>query len=277
MSPEQARGDSVIAPASDLYSLGVMLYEMLIGRVPISGDNYNQLMYRVMIGEYTPPRAAPPRDPRGARAADRSTRWRRIRRIARRARRSSSARCSRSAGRRSATTRSSGSARSRWAGSRRRSRPRRWRGAAWDRRRSARHRPIAAGQATPTGRRVARASIAIVALFLIARRRDVPRLDRRRGPTSLRRRHRRPRPPPVAPAVAQNPPPAVTPPVAVRPTITLRFAITPPERRRSRSTASTPTPTRSPCKKTTRSTTSISWRRVICRTTRTSGSTRPNA
>ncbi|MFT3698025.1 MAG: serine/threonine-protein kinase [Kofleriaceae bacterium] len=56
MSPEQARGEHVITPATDLYSLGVMLYEMLIGAVPITGENYNQLMYRVMTGEYIRPR-----------------------------------------------------------------------------------------------------------------------------------------------------------------------------------------------------------------------------
>ena len=63
MSPEQARGDSVVTPQSDLYSLGVMLYEMLIGRVPITGENYNQLMYRVMMSEYTPPRQVRPEIP----------------------------------------------------------------------------------------------------------------------------------------------------------------------------------------------------------------------
>jgi eukaryotic-like serine/threonine-protein kinase len=56
MSPEQAQGASSITPASDLYSLGVMLYEMLIGKVPIQGDNYNQLMYHVVNGAFTPPR-----------------------------------------------------------------------------------------------------------------------------------------------------------------------------------------------------------------------------
>jgi len=56
MSPEQARGDSEVTVTADLYSFGVMLYEMLIGVVPIRAENYNQLMYRVMTGEYTWPR-----------------------------------------------------------------------------------------------------------------------------------------------------------------------------------------------------------------------------
>jgi serine/threonine protein kinase len=60
MSPEQARGNSEISPAADLYALGVILYEMLTGRVPIEADNYNQLMYRVMIGEFERPRGRRP-------------------------------------------------------------------------------------------------------------------------------------------------------------------------------------------------------------------------
>jgi serine/threonine protein kinase len=37
-SPEQARGESSITTASDIYSLGVIAYQMLSGRTPFEGD-----------------------------------------------------------------------------------------------------------------------------------------------------------------------------------------------------------------------------------------------
>src|SRR4029077_4021321 len=39
MSPEQCRGEKNIGPKSDLYSMGVMFYELLTGRKPFIADS----------------------------------------------------------------------------------------------------------------------------------------------------------------------------------------------------------------------------------------------
>ena len=50
MSPEQVRGDEVDHRA-DIWSLGVMLYEMVAGQLPFQGDNETAMMYSILNEE----------------------------------------------------------------------------------------------------------------------------------------------------------------------------------------------------------------------------------
>lgn len=63
ISPEQARGDDV-GPSSDIYSAGIMMYEMLTGRLPFDGENTVSIALKHLHEEITPPIDINPNMPR---------------------------------------------------------------------------------------------------------------------------------------------------------------------------------------------------------------------
>ena len=67
ISPEQAMGEPV-GPASDLYSLGVVLYEMLTGELPYDADTPLGIAMKHVNGHLRPPTAIDPSIPAGINA-----------------------------------------------------------------------------------------------------------------------------------------------------------------------------------------------------------------
>ena len=67
ISPEQAMGEPV-GPASDLYSLGVVLYEMLTGEMPFDADTPLGIAMKHVNGHLVPPQILNPEVPDGINA-----------------------------------------------------------------------------------------------------------------------------------------------------------------------------------------------------------------
>lgn len=63
MSPEQAAGKKDIGPSTDLYSLGALLYHLLTGRAPFTGDTPTAVLRQVEERAPIAPRALNPATP----------------------------------------------------------------------------------------------------------------------------------------------------------------------------------------------------------------------
>lgn len=54
LSPEQAKGERELDARSDIYAVGVILYEAVAGRVPFDGETFNELLFKIVL-EPVPP------------------------------------------------------------------------------------------------------------------------------------------------------------------------------------------------------------------------------
>jgi len=60
LSPEQARGGKDIDTRIDIWAIGVMMFEMLTGRLPFEGDNYNEVIGNILMNDAPPIRDLAP-------------------------------------------------------------------------------------------------------------------------------------------------------------------------------------------------------------------------
>src|SRR5262252_582286 len=60
MAPEQATGSTDIDRRTDIYAVGIIMYEMLTGRVPFQAETFNQLLFEIALAKIIPARQVVP-------------------------------------------------------------------------------------------------------------------------------------------------------------------------------------------------------------------------
>jgi tRNA A-37 threonylcarbamoyl transferase component Bud32 len=60
MAPEQIEG-GVVDARTDVFALGVLLYEAMVGRLPFTGDHPAQVLRKVLDGDFVPPERQDPK------------------------------------------------------------------------------------------------------------------------------------------------------------------------------------------------------------------------
>lgn len=63
MAPEQARGQTDIGPSADVFALGCILYQALVGKPPFAGDHITAVLTKVLFEEVPPARFHRPETP----------------------------------------------------------------------------------------------------------------------------------------------------------------------------------------------------------------------
>jgi serine/threonine protein kinase len=60
MAPEQATGSTEIDRRTDIYAVGIIMYEAVTGRVPFQAETFNQLLFEIALAKITPARQIVP-------------------------------------------------------------------------------------------------------------------------------------------------------------------------------------------------------------------------
>ncbi|MEP7124164.1 MAG: protein kinase [Byssovorax sp.] len=60
MSPEQAKGSSAIDARTDVYAIGVLLYQATTGQVPYQAETFNELLFKIVLEVAPPPQVYVP-------------------------------------------------------------------------------------------------------------------------------------------------------------------------------------------------------------------------